>query len=226
MNGRFVRASIIVVALNLSACTAGTTRAPSPSIPSAAPSHSRTTAPPATAESSDATQPYCGDQNPCVPASLRRPLTIPTIAAGAPCPYSRVIVHPAGTPVARGAGSGPVYAGPYGPMDAFPFDLPPSPNQPDFAGSTWGGEKVLWHAGPSYRGPVLIRGRQLDGGHLVRFERGEVPSAELMFPAQPGNGWRDWPSYTRVEAPGCYGWQVDGTNFTEVIVFRAVDATP
>ncbi len=33
----------------------------------------------------------------------------------------------------------------------------------------WGGVKVIWIINPSYTGPLLIRGRQLDGSHEVRF---------------------------------------------------------
>lgn len=36
--------------------------------------------------------------------------------------------------------------------------------------------------------------------------------------AQP---WANRPSFTRVRAPGCYAYQVDGTGFTEIIVFQA-----
>jgi hypothetical protein len=34
---------------------------------------------------------------------------------------------------------------------------------------------------------------------------------------------RDRPSYTRVQAPGCYAWQFDGLGFT--IVFRVIAAS-
>ena len=35
-------------------------------------------------------------------------------------------------------------------------------------------------------------------------------------------GWREWPSYTRVQTAGCFAYQVDGMGFSTVIVFRAV----
>jgi len=35
-------------------------------------------------------------------------------------------------------------------------------------------------------------------------------------------GSRGIPSDVRVSAPGCYGVQVDSTNFSRVIVFKAV----
>jgi hypothetical protein len=86
---------------------------------------------------------------------------------------------------------------------------------------------VLWLVAPDYRGPVLIRGRRLDGQGLVRFDEGDVPPARIRMgpdPASLGNEprWRDRPSYTRVEGLGCYAYQVDGSHFSYPIVFRAV----
>ena len=34
-------------------------------------------------------------------------------------------------------------------------------------------------------------------------------------------GWRFWSGYTRLRSPGCYGLQVDGTTFSEIIIFSA-----
>jgi hypothetical protein len=90
----------------------------------------------------------------------------------------------------------------------------------------WSGQKVLWIVRPSYAGPVLIRGHRIDGPQGLGFGEGHVPSDELRLTASQASdsGWsgRMWPSYTRLRAPGCYGWQIDGTNFSTVIVFRAV----
>jgi hypothetical protein len=79
---------------------------------------------------------------------------------------------------------------------------------------------------PRYRGPVLIRGRQLDGAHLLRFGLAFVPSTELRI-ARWGSsagapGWGFRASSTRLRAPGCYGYQIDGRTFSRVIVFQAV----
>jgi hypothetical protein len=178
-----------------------------------------------TPPAADQRQPYCKGVSPCVPDSIRRPLRVPKLTAGTPCPVSRVVAHSTGVPIGKGAGRGPVYAGPYAPPSAFAVALPPTRDQLDFAGSAWGGEKVLWHAAPAYRGPVLIRGRRLDGEEIVRFQGGVDPLDELSFPALPGTGWREWPTYTRVIAAGCYAWQVDGIDFTDLIVFKVVRAT-
>ena len=98
-----------------------------------------------------------------------------------------------------------------------------------FPGSTWGGQKVLWVAAPKYDGPVLIRGGRVDaaGGLGFNADGGGPPLAELQLPpgSAPTNtnrgGYREWPSYTRVTSPGCYAYQVDGTDFSYVVVFEA-----
>jgi hypothetical protein len=35
-------------------------------------------------------------------------------------------------------------------------------------------------------------------------------------------GYREWPSYTRIRTSGCYAYRVDGTDFSSVILFRAI----
>lgn len=127
-------------------------------------------------------------------------------------------------------GSGPVYPVGLGMDGVLFFVYPPDPRS-EFAGSDWGGEKVLWVSSPAYRGPALIRGHQLDGPNEVRFERGIDPPSELRLPEEGGAttageepGWRNWPSYTRLRAPGCYAYQVDGLDFSQMIVFQALVA--
>jgi hypothetical protein len=96
-----------------------------------------------------------------------------------------------------------------------------------FIGSAWQGGRVTWTAPASYHGPVLIRGRRLGGGGAVGFGEGHVPYDELQLdapgqgPAIPRGAGREWLSMTRVREPGCYAYQVDGTSFSEVIVFSA-----
>jgi hypothetical protein len=135
-----------------------------------------------------------------VPAALERPLRLPGLGPGRSCPVSR--------------GSGPV-------------EPPRSPNLKltRFQGSAWQGAEVTWRSAPGYHGPVLIRGRQLGGAGVVGFGEGHVPydQLQLLDPAQgtPRGPGRTWPSFTRVKAPGCYAYQVDGTSFSYVIVYRA-----
>jgi hypothetical protein len=149
-----------------------------------------------------------------VPEAIVRALRPPAVPAGT-CPTLPARkVDPAFGPA---AGPGPVY--PVGLHDGVL----------DVAGvggtqqrGEYGGQKVLWVVDPAYPGPVLIRGAQLDGPADVRFWRGPNPAAQMQLPpAAASSGWRDWPSYTRVRAVGCYFWQVDGTDFSYTVVFRA-----
>ena len=160
-------------------------------------------------------------------ATLYRPLRVPDLAPGAPCPVSSVARFDfARYGAGKGIGPGPVY--PIG-RSVLRFPYPPQPAS--VFGSEWGGTKVLWFVAPRYRGPVLIRGRKLDEPVELRFDRGAVPPAELRIAAgargghPPGFrlvGQRYRPSYTRLREPGCYAYQVDGISFSRVIVFRAV----
>ena len=69
---------------------------------------------------------------------------------------------------------------------------------------------MLWAVDPTVSGSVLVRPRQLDGAHPVGFD--DPVTDELVLdpkdPSTPG-GWRDYPGYTQLRAPGCYGYQVD-----------------
>ena len=99
----------------------------------------------------------------------------------------------------------------------------------------WYWNKVVWARDPQYTGPVVIRGRQLDGPATLRFQwiREGNPSPELarsslhVPPYSPessrltdGSGWwEEIMTYVVVRAPGCYGVQIDGVDFSTTIVF-------
>ncbi len=163
-----------------------------------------------------------------VPITLWKPLDLPKLGPGDACPFSPA--QPVSRDFGPAAGTGSVFAAGLGRRAVLPFEYPPS-KRSIFYGSGWGGEKVLWIASPSYAGPVLIRGEQLNGSHLVGFSvgGGSAAYANLQFPPgkqQGDHGWRSWPSETRLQASGCYAYQVDGTSFSEVIVFRAIATHP
>jgi hypothetical protein len=101
-------------------------------------------------------------------------------------------------------------------MPSGTLDLAPAVN---FQSKAWGGQKVYWFVLPSYAGPVLIRGGRLDAKGDVRFELGDVPPKELLLPAYKGAHGRG--SFTRLKGPGCYAYQIDGTSFSTIVVFRA-----
>ena len=163
---------------------------------------------------------------------LQRPLHIPSIAPGASCPTSprdprgdlaRIIGY-----AGAAWGQGPAYPAGLG-ADARPLlgYLDPIPKSSEFFGSGWFGNKVLWVVDRAYRGPVLIRGRRLDGPEELRFDRGPSPTRELRIGAAPSiapAAARDRPSYTRLRAPGCYAYQIDGLGLSYLIVFEAKPA--
>ncbi len=154
---------------------------------------------------------------------LQRPLHIPSIASGSSCPTTSS--DPKGdlsrigfTGVAWGGG--PAYPGGLSAEEGRPIlrYLDPIPRESLFYGSKWFGNKVLWMLDRSYRGPLLIRGRQLDGPNELRFDRGLLPPRDLRIRAGLA---RDRPSFTRVQAAGCYAYQVEGSGFSYTIVFEA-----
>lgn len=92
-------------------------------------------------------------------------------------------------------------------------------------GGSAGGGGVT--GGGSAGGGGLTGGGGAAGG-AVGFGDSQVPYDELQLDA-PGRGaatprgtGREWFTVTRVKQPGCYFYQVDGTSFTETILFRAV----
>jgi hypothetical protein len=101
-------------------------------------------------------------------------------------------------------------SGPAKPTPADPLSITP------FIGSSWKAGRVTWSSG-GYNGPVLIRGRQVGGSGAVGFGEGHVPYDELQL---QGSG--PWQSFTRLRSSGCFYYQVDGTSFSETIVFHAM----
>jgi hypothetical protein len=155
--------------------------------------------------------------------ALHRPLHLPQLAKGAACPVStvdrRVDWAHAFIFGGSGIGRGPVYPG-LGSSSGLIYAT-----RDTQYGSAWYGEKVFWYVLPSYRGPVLIRGRRIDGPQRMGFNGTRVASPELRIDTYDSVGWsgqrrgsRGMPSGVRVLAPGCYGIQIDGTTFSRVVV--------
>jgi hypothetical protein len=155
-------------------------------------------------------------------ARLERPLHTPTIAPGAPCPTSAP--DPKGD-LSRIGYVGPAWGvGPGYPVIPFDRDRPvlryedPIPPESLLYGSKWFGQKALWVVDrKAYRGPVLVRGRQVDGMNEVRFGLAPVPAPEQTISSLADAH----ASTTRIRAQGCHAYQVDGTTFSRVIVFEA-----
>ena len=129
-----------------------------------------------------------------------RPLKLPALPPNSSCPISPGgnFVNPPGNKLpGYGFGPGPVF----------------------LTGQTeWhSGEYALIMAAPNYSGPLVVRGRQLDGSNGTAF-RTEQGSATINDTAIAPGQWRSWGG--RLSGPsGCYGLQADGVGFSEVIVF-------
>jgi hypothetical protein len=198
-----VRPTLLIVAA-LTAL-AGCTAAPAP-------------APSATTFPSDPTTPSDAQ----VASLLARPLRVPSIEPGAPCPTSSASTR---SPVAQ-----PADAVGLGQSPLFPISFYVGPAATlELRGATPTPEglydlKVVWASTTSYVGPAVVRVGRLDGTG-----RGFV---RLLYDAKASRGDavlftlddypRDWPSLTYVSGPGCWAYQVDGLTFDETLVFRVV----
>lgn len=98
--------------------------------------------------------------------------------------------------------------------------------------SPWKSVETIWVSRPTYDGPVFVRGGRLDRAGLVRFGEGRKPDAELELPTgdwptsdfegrRLPPGWRAFSVQTRIRAPGCYAFQVDGDGFSYLLTFAA-----
>ena len=177
-------------------------------------------------------------------ALQQRPLQLLMLAPGASCPTTPG--HLVRADLGIGLGNGPVY-----PILGETTSNMQQAQQLQTRGILhyvragsygygWGGMKVLWIIHPSYQGLVLIRGHQIDGPHGLGFNGGlddfvvpgqgnndaaapPLPTLRLVAPVpRSTDPWENWPSQTRLQAPGCYAYQVDGSSFSTVIVFQAV----
>jgi hypothetical protein len=130
-----------------------------------------------------------------------RPLAIPAVEEGSGCPGTTSTRRP-DRDLGPILGTGP--AGPVGLIPGAVLRFVGPDEHPEWGGSAWGGQKVLWAVDPGLATPVLVRGRQLDGPHQVRFN--DPASPELILDPQEtdgqGPGWRDYPAHTRLQAPG------------------------
>ncbi len=164
-----------------------------------------------------------------------RPLQLPHLNAGAACPVTPGReIEPS---LAFVLGDMPVVVAQPGADQGQLTYFDPQRLGP--SAGPWGGQSTLWVAAVQYQGPVLVRGARLDAPGALRFNGGlEQPTitegnwvstpllTHLHLLSENTNvPWAAMESaYTRLEAPGCYAYQVDGTTFSEVILFQAVPA--
>jgi hypothetical protein len=156
---------------------------------------------------------------------LRRPLHLPRVDPGDECPTSsgsRARTYSPRFGSAYALGLGPVYAvvdvSDPGTADSHVRFRPAT-------GLAKGRQvfKILFIVAPKYAGPVLVRGRRIDGVDVVKFPRFEAPpTSELRIPGvHDGDAWRDSPTRSYVKGAGCYAYQLDGFSFSRIVVLNA-----
>ncbi len=171
------------------------------------------------------------DVAPAAWAALRaRPLRLPTLDPGVACPAAagRTVQQTFGPAI----GDGPVYIVGMGTDGVLQAAGPASHGQGIAA---WGDQFSIFIIAPTYSGPALARGQQIDGSHPLLFNGGldqlngfeaTTPTllSQLRLEGGPAFGapWANFPVLLRMQAPGCYAIQIDGVTFSEVIVFRVV----
>ena len=169
----------------------------------------------------------CDGPNPwnaLVLALEQRPLALPVVGADDACPVTRHHLVD-GYPY-EVFGEGPVYS-------LFYISIISTDGNVGHEHDGWHWNKVVWARDPQYKGPAVMRGRQLNGPKILRFQsmRDGHPSPEqahssLHAPAYTtGNrgdapGWEDIWTWVVVRAPGCYGLQIDGVDFKPTILFE------
>ncbi len=154
---------------------------------------------------------------------LHRPLHLPHVATGSPCPVSPGRLAPGygRTTGQTFNGRGPAYLVGNGNVPAGVIDI--SQSQPDARG--WLGQKTPWAVRSSYRGPILIRGLRIDQAGDLRFAIGYGQHLlELHWPrgvdVGKGGAFRSFASSTLFRSSGCYAFQADGTSLSTVVVMR------
>lgn len=153
-------------------------------------------------------------------------LQLPLLPPGADCPVSpKQVAHGLSTEFGYGpaVGVGPIYAV-MSEMEGDVLKYSQAYNESHYKDG-WAPSKVLWIARPEVRGKVLIRGRQIDGPNAMGFGMLDDPAFALQWEVGSQSGWASLPSESRIAAPGCYAYQVDSQNGTDMIVFRVVGIT-
>lgn len=150
------------------------------------------------------------------------PLQIPTLAQGEACP---VVPGSQVTPdLGDALGGGPAYLVGFGKQGVINL-IQANQQNGEYA------LLVLLTVPPGYADILLVRGRQMDGSGSLTFSMapGSEPLGQWQLsPDTAGatgvtaGNWLTWSAYLVIGGSGCYGLQVDGTGFSEMLVFQAI----
>jgi len=158
------------------------------------------------------TQPASVSTLPPVPAELRRQLRLPGVRPDGSCPTSRMVGPPitkAQRVAAVAVGDGPVY---------------PVLFRASAEGRLDPATVAYWDAPEPVDGVVIVRGHRLGAPtDQIRF-RSDQQKASPTYVLNPVVAYPDgrkgqwWPPTSLHAGSGCYGLQIDGANFSEVLV--------
>ena len=145
---------------------------------------------------------------------LRRPLHLPTLSTGEPCPVS----------TARSRGGLGVALGDEPP---FALSVPRATMELVRARARddgWYAYRTVWLAPAGFRERVLVRGRRLDRSRAVAFASAVKARARSELRLAYGRSKRQQTrtAYTLVRSPGCFGLQADSPASSGVLVLGAV----
>jgi hypothetical protein len=139
-------------------------------------------------------------------------------------------------PVACNTGRAPIRAGVVPAVGDNPSELKVKAHQP---------MPVLWQLLGGYSGPILLRGRQLDGAAAVYFATLESPPTDYSSAPSPDgqpvktvetshgslplyagmrlaavDGAHSWWTYVFTDRPGCFFWQQNGRDYDGTLTFQ------
>jgi hypothetical protein len=145
-------------------------------------------------------------------------LDLVALPAGAACPNSpQQVAHD----LSAGFGYGPAVGD--GPIYALMGQMRSGVLEYSAVTTGWAQSKVLWIAKPAVIGSVAIRGRQMDGPNWIGFGKDEYFDLVLQWEIGSQGGWGSLPSEIRIRAPGCYAFQVDSQQGSQVITVQVVE---
>lgn len=145
-----------------------------------------------------------------------KPLQLDQLVAGSPCPVS----SSKDIPVKGQSGKWPNYG----------FGNGPAYLSGQFSWYSNGGQGALILVDPQYTGPLLVRSKRLDGAASLTFGGEGLTTVGDRVYGLPQTAsppyWGTWFGFLTTDAPGCYGIQFDGTNFSAVVVISVKKGPP
>jgi hypothetical protein len=145
-----------------------------------------------------------------------KPLQLDQLPAGATCPVS----PSKDIPVKGQSGKWPNYG----------FGNGPAYLSGQFTWYSDGGQGFVLLVDPKYTGPLLVRNKRLDGAASLTISGEGLTTLSDGAVGLPQTGsppyWGTWGGSVTTNTPGCYGIQLDGTNFSSVVVISVKKGPP